>query len=108
MIYTNGTNIHTIDAFNGQPLFTLSGYENKKNINLEASFSPDSQYIFSGSSDSKIHVWNASNGKRIRILDAEPHHSVIQCVQFNPKYMMLASACQSMGFWIPQVDNNFQ
>ena len=30
MIYTNGNIIHTIDAFQGHPLHTLTGYENKK------------------------------------------------------------------------------
>lgn len=30
MIYTNGNIIHTIDAFQGHPLHTLTGHENKK------------------------------------------------------------------------------
>ena len=100
MIYTNGNIIHTIDAFQGHPLHTLTGYENKKNINLEASFSPDSQFIFSGSSDGKIHIWNANTGHKLKFLTSE-HSGPVQCIQFNPKYMMLASACTSMAFWIP-------
>jgi len=106
MIYTNGNVIHTIDAFSGQPQNTLTGYENKKNINLEASFTPDSQFIFSGSSDSKIHIWNANTGVPIKILPSQ-HTGPIQCVQFNPKFMMLASADQggALSFWIPTAED---
>ena len=25
--------------------------------------------------------------------------------QFNPKYMMMASACSSMSFWLPSVED---
>lgn len=100
MIYTNGNIIHTIDAFQGNPLQTLMGHVNNKGLPLEASFSPDSQFIFSGSTDGRIHCWNAINGNKVAILQAE-HQGPVQCVQFNPKYMMLASACTTMAFWIP-------
>ncbi|XP_053206464.1 WD repeat-containing protein 82-like [Panonychus citri] len=100
MISTNGNVIHLIDAFQGTPLQTLMGHVNAKNLPLEASFSPDSQFIFSGSTDGKIHVWNASNGNKVTTFQGE-HTSTVQCVQFNPKYMMLASACTMMHFWIP-------
>jgi len=100
MIYTNGNVIHTIDGFNGTPLHTLTGHTNNKGIPLEASFSPDSQFIFSGSTDGRIVVWNAITGHRVAVLQAE-HAGPVQCVQFSPKYMMLASAGSNMSFWIP-------
>ncbi|RWR98988.1 WD repeat-containing protein 82-like protein, partial [Dinothrombium tinctorium] len=100
MIYTNGNVIHLIDAFQGNPLQTLMGHTNSKGLPLEASFSPDSQFVFSGSQDGKILVWNAVYGNRVGVLQAE-HSGPVQCVQFNPKYMMLASACTTMAFWIP-------
>lgn len=53
MIYTNGNVIHLIDAFQGTSLHTLTGHTNNKGLQLEASFSPDSQFIFSGSTDCK-------------------------------------------------------
>jgi COMPASS component SWD2 len=100
MLFTNGPLIHLVDAFSGQPLFTLSGHENKKGIALEASFSPDSRFVFSGSTDGRVHVWNAATGTRTSVLQTD-HTGPVQCVQFNPKYMMLASACNHMAFWIP-------
>ena len=102
MIYTNGNIIHTLDAFHGKPLATLTGHINNKGLSLEASFSPDSQYIFSGSTDGRIYCWNAVSGQRMVIFQSE-HQAPVQCVQFNPRYMMIASACHSMSFWIPSV-----
>lgn len=101
MISTNGNVIHTIDGFQGTPLQTLMGHVNNKGIPIEACFSPDSQFIFSGSTDGRIHVWNALNGSRVTILNTPDHTGPVQCVRFNPRFMMLASACNNMAFWVP-------
>ncbi len=34
------------------------------------------------------------------------HTEPVRCVQFNPKYMMMASACKNMAFWLPSVDED--
>lgn len=34
------------------------------------------------------------------------HNEPVRCVQFNPKYMMMASACKNMAFWLPSVDED--
>ena len=100
LISTNGSTIRLIDAFSGAPLQTFTGHLNNKGIAIEASFSPDSQFIFSGSTDGRIHVWNAETGYAVCVLNGE-HPGAVQCVQFNPKLMMFASACTNMAFWIP-------
>lgn len=48
LISTNGAVIHLIDAFQGTPQQSLTGHTNNKGVPLEASFSPDSQFVFSG------------------------------------------------------------
>jgi len=48
-----------------------------------------------GSSDGKIHCWNTETGAKVVVLNGE-HTGPVQSVQFNPKYMMLASACTNM------------
>ena len=48
-----------------------------------------------GSQDGRIHVWSADTGEEVAILDGgHPHPS--HCIQFNPKLMMMASACRSL------------
>ena len=104
LISTNGPIIRLIDAFNGQPLQQFMGHLNTKGLPLEASFSPDAQYVLSGSQDGMIHVWNTENGSKTAVLDGkQPGRQALplQCVKFNPRYMMLASSCHNMAFWLP-------
>ena len=49
----------------------------------------------SGSQNGRIHVWSADTGEEVTVLDGgHPHPS--HCVQFNPKFMMIASSCKSI------------
>lgn len=105
LISTNGSMIRLIDAFSGSNLQTFTGHLNSKGIPLEASFSPDSQFVISGSTDGRIHIWNAENGTKVCVLNGD-HTGPVQCVQFNPKYMMMSSSCKNMSFWLPSVDED--
>lgn len=105
LISTNSSLIRLIDAFNGKLMQTFTGHINSKNIPLEASFSPDSQFVISGSTDGRVHIWNAENGTKVCVLQGD-HADAVRCVQFNPKYMMMASACRNMAFWLPSVDDD--
>ncbi|CAH1265891.1 WD repeat-containing protein 82-like isoform X1 [Branchiostoma lanceolatum] len=104
LISTNGTVIRLIDAFSGTPLQQFMGHTNLKGLSIEASFTPDSRYTIVGSQDGKIHVWNNENGSKTIVLDAK-HPGPVQCVQFNPKFMMMGSACTNMAFWLPSTDD---
>ena len=52
-------------------------------------------FVFPGSQDGTVHVWSADTGERITVLDGG-HPGSTHCAQFNPKLMMMASACTSM------------
>lgn len=95
LVSTNGSMIKLIDAFTGNVLHTFTGHVNAKNIPIEASFTPDSQYVLSGSSDGRIHIWSVEKGNKVAVLSSD-HQDTIQCIQFNPKYMMFASTCMQM------------
>ena len=90
MLTTNGAVVRVVEAFEGKPMFTLSGYQNNKGIHIEASFTPDSQYVISGSTDGKLHLWRTDTGQRIGILTGE-HPNPVTNVQFNPKLVLDAS-----------------
>lgn len=103
VVSTNGQVIRLIDAFQGTPLQTFVGHTNTKGIPLEVSFSPDSQFVFSGSTDGRVHCWNTESGAKVATMSCD-HPGPVQCVGFNPKYMMLATACTNMAFWLPYID----
>jgi len=48
-----------------------------------------------GSTDGKVHCWNTETGGKVVVLNGD-HSGPVQHIQFNPKYMMLASACSNM------------
>ena len=56
-----------------------------------------------GSQDGRIHVWNSENGSKTAVLDGK-HPGPLQCIKFNPRFMMLASSCTNMAFWLPTVE----
>lgn len=105
-ITTDANSLLTLDSFIGTPLNTfttantIAGGSPTSRISCEASYSPDSQYLFAGTTDGLIYVWDADKGTKVAVLNSDRSYS-IQCVQFNPKFMMLASACSKMQFWIP-------
>ena len=80
LISTNGSVIKLIDSYNGSTLQSFTGHMNSKMLPLEASFSPDSQFVISGSSDGRIHIWNSENGQKVCVLNGD-HKSPVQCVQ---------------------------
>lgn len=125
MINTNGSIIRLIDAFNGTPLLTISGKwifshkscdlhtnclsasnqsgrQNPAGEHLEASFSPDSQFILSGSADGLLHIWNADTGRKVCALKREKNVPM-RCVRFNPKFLLLATADTAVNFWLPTI-----
>ena len=51
--------------------------------------------MLAGSTDGKVHCWNTETGAKVCSI-ASDHTGPVQCIQFNPKYMMMASACTHM------------
>ena len=63
------------------------GHLNSKQLPLEASFSPDSQFVISGSSDGRIHIWNCENGQKVCVLNGD-HQGPVHCVQVSLSFQL--------------------
>ena len=48
-----------------------------------------------GSQDGTVHVWSSETGQKVTVLDGG-HPGPTYNLQFNPKFMMTASACNSV------------
>lgn len=103
LIMTNANTMCVVDSYYGRKTASFGGFANAKSVPLEATFTPDSQYVFSGSTDGKMHAWSAENGSKIAVMDSQ-HQLPIQNVLFNPKYMLMATACKILSLWVPEVD----
>lgn len=96
--------IELIDAFDGNPLATYRGHANSSGLMLEASFTPDGQFVLSGSEDGTVHVWHAATGREVTVMQG--HNSPVTCVRWSPTHMLAASACTGslLCLWIPKLD----
>lgn len=107
VITTSLGHVFLLDAFNGQELHSLkvpvSSGPGRPAGNLDVSFTPDSQFILVGGGDGRIHIFQCATGMRLCSLEG-PHGTPCRTLAFNPKFMMLASACKVMAFWIPAIE----
>jgi WD40 repeat protein len=67
LLSTHENSIFLVDAFTGEKVVTYSSYINDSELALEASFSPDSQFVLSGSEDGSIHVWQTQSGREVSV-----------------------------------------
>ncbi|XP_036601312.1 WD repeat-containing protein 82-like [Trichosurus vulpecula] len=104
LISTNSSCSYLTDPEQQTVFHTFEGYDNTNAFPLEASFTPDSEFIIIGSEDGKVHIWNAESGRKVVVLNEEKVDS-ITCLQFNPKLMSFVSANTNMAFWEPRIDN---
>eukprot|EP00656_Telonema_subtile_P007260 TRINITY_DN13406_c0_g1_i2.p1 TRINITY_DN13406_c0_g1~~TRINITY_DN13406_c0_g1_i2.p1 ORF type:complete len:101 (+),score=12.80 TRINITY_DN13406_c0_g1_i2:142-444(+) len=89
-----------IDSYQpGKIVQTYTGHQNTSGLPIEASFSPDAQFVLSGSDDGGVYAWDTLQAGAPTKLMA--HSSPVMCVRWNPQKMMLASACCSLAFWLP-------
>jgi len=103
LVTTNGSALRLVDAFNGSVKNNLLGHVNELGAPLEASFSPDGNYIFSGASDGSVTCWQVETGGKTS-LQNKFQPGPVQCCQFNPKFMMMVTACQHIALWLPGSD----
>lgn len=71
---------------------------NDNHSDLDACFTPNADYVLSGSEDRGIYVWTATDGKLAKVLKG--HSSAVGRVLCSPKYEVIASACTNTALWI--------
>ncbi|KIY43772.1 WD40 repeat-like protein [Fistulina hepatica ATCC 64428] len=130
LVGCSGNAHYIVDAFEGHMLAKLEGHTGleRRTMNMqpniqpvrgcsgeEVSWTPDSNYVISGSLDGKIYIWDTRNVptksgevdlqshpavfRPLAVLEGHP--GISRCVKFNPKYLMLASAGVELAFWLP-------
>lgn len=67
-----------------------------KQISNNSNNSPCCFYL--GSTDGRVHVWRTTDGEKLTTFTTDAATDCIQCVQFNPKAFMLATASTNMVY----------
>lgn len=93
--------IYVLDAFTGFVLQKVSSGVPEGGAALEACLTADGQYILSGCEDRSIKVWNVQSGKEVA--SWKGHAGVPTCLKWSPRKMLVASACEALALWIPDL-----
>jgi COMPASS component SWD2 len=91
--------IYLFDAFKGDKLQEYAT-TNSENQFIEASFSPDDQFVLSGSNDGRVLIWDSLSGRSVA--SWEVAKSPVTSVKWNPTMMMVAAAGKNLDLWTPQ------
>lgn len=86
--------------------FSHEGRRNAVLAPIEASYTPASEFILSGSSDGQVHFFKSKlpiGDKNSKAADLQSNLSeAITDAKLNPKYLMMATASSSTGIWLPK------
>eukprot|EP00268_Persea_americana_P059650 TRINITY_DN7351_c1_g2_i2.p1 TRINITY_DN7351_c1_g2~~TRINITY_DN7351_c1_g2_i2.p1 ORF type:complete len:346 (+),score=46.01 TRINITY_DN7351_c1_g2_i2:103-1140(+) len=102
LLTTTNNNIYVLDAYGGEKRCGFS-LEPSPNLTIEATFTPDGQYVVSGSGDGSLHSWSIT--KRTEVARWNNYVGVATCLKWAPRRAMFATASTILAFWIPNSSN---
>eukprot|EP01121_Diplochlamys_sp_Union-15-3_P014992 TRINITY_DN4869_c0_g1_i1.p1 TRINITY_DN4869_c0_g1~~TRINITY_DN4869_c0_g1_i1.p1 ORF type:complete len:223 (+),score=43.51 TRINITY_DN4869_c0_g1_i1:466-1134(+) len=105
VLWTELCLVFVIDAFKGDRLFDFN-VRGDNNWNpcppsIDASFTPDSQYVLAGCPSASIQIWSVAQRKKVA--EWSGHAGPVNYVRWNPKYSMAVSSDENgcLAFWLP-------
>ncbi|KAH7387381.1 hypothetical protein KP509_16G020200 [Ceratopteris richardii] len=99
LLSTTSSHIYVLDAYSGKKLHGFTLEANPDGGVLEASFSPDGQFVVSGSGDGSLRVWSTVTGNQVACW--LNHAGIPAVVKWAPRRVMFASASVVLAFWLP-------
>lgn len=99
MLTTTGETTRLIDAYTGDSMGTLRPPPGSKRIG-QACYTPDGSMVITGDDTGYSHLYDAKRASQLGRLNG-PHPRPITAIAYNPKYMMMATACHQVCFWLP-------
>uniref|UniRef100_A0A803MSE2 Uncharacterized protein n=1 Tax=Chenopodium quinoa TaxID=63459 RepID=A0A803MSE2_CHEQI len=98
LLTTTNNNVYVLDAYAGEKRCGFS-LEPSHNTTIEATFTPDGQYVVAGSGDGSLHAWDIKS--RSEIGRWSSHIGVASCLKWAPRRVMFVAASSVLTFWIP-------
>ncbi|KAM7509167.1 hypothetical protein LguiA_019620 [Lonicera macranthoides] len=98
LLTTTSNNIYVLDAYLGEKRCGFS-VDPSPNTTIEATFTPDGQYVVSGSGDGNLHAWSINTRNKVGCWDS--HIGIVECLKWAPRRVMFVAASSVLTFWIP-------
>ncbi|XP_043726320.1 protein ANTHESIS POMOTING FACTOR 1 [Telopea speciosissima] len=98
LLTTTNSNIYVLDAYAGEKRCGFS-LEPSSNTGIEATFTPDGQYVVSSSGDGTLHAWSINMRNEVACWNS--HIGVATCLKWAPRRAMFVAASTVLTFWIP-------
>ncbi|KZV45666.1 potassium transporter 8-like [Dorcoceras hygrometricum] len=103
LLTTTNNHVYLLDAYHGEKKCGFS-MDSSGNVTIEATFTPDGQYVLSGSGDGKIHAWNIGDEPN-KVGCWDSYIGVPMCLKWAPRRAMFAAASSVLSFWIPSEES---
>ncbi|CAN0924522.1 Protein ANTHESIS POMOTING FACTOR 1 [Linum grandiflorum] len=98
LLTTTSNSVYVLDAYAGEKRCGFS-LEPSPNTTIEATFTPDGQYVLSGSGDGTLRAWNINSCSEVACWNS--HIGVASCLKWAPRRAMFVAASSVLTFWIP-------
>lgn len=101
-----GSSLFVLDAFEGTVKARHSTGAATGSPTHQASFSADSKFITSGCEDRLVRTWSTETGAEVAVMSG--HAGVPAVVGWAPRRLLLASACDALCMWVPNIQSGGQ
>lgn len=104
LLYTENR-VLLLDAFDGKQKHSYTTAKVPRTAGVEADFSPDGQFVLTGTADGKVNVWDTQSGIcRPTALPGQHPGTIISNIRWNPTKMMIATGDTAgrLAFWLPK------
>ncbi|KAL2464661.1 Transducin/WD40 repeat-like superfamily protein [Forsythia ovata] len=98
LLTTTNNSIYILDAYAGEKKCGFN-VDPSPNTTIEAMFTPDGQYVVSGSGDGNLHAWRIDTTDKVASWDS--YIGVASCLKWAPRRVMFVAASSVLTFWIP-------
>ncbi|KAJ3691816.1 hypothetical protein LUZ61_000093 [Rhynchospora tenuis] len=100
LLTTTNNHIYVLDAYAGDKKCGFN-LEPSPHLTTEAAFTPDGQYVLSGSGDGTLHAWNINMRNEVACWNS--YIGPVTCLKWAPRRALFAAASDVLTFWIPNI-----
>jgi COMPASS component SWD2 len=110
LLSTTGDTHYLFDGYNVTLLAKLRGHaplaRHRRGPTKHTAFTVDGRYVFGGSGDSKVHIWDLTAlpepGGTLLPAASLPCKRMPEVLGFSTKTMLLATAERELTLWLPE------